>query len=152
MKSSLLWQIISGTSESNIVLYIIAAQFWDLRAQIIAADGYCVRLDLHSLTKETSCSSQLGKIFHREVCVVKQTKKDRWFGMVGSIYPIPLIFSNYRLFRSLEHFLRKKRLTSATVVRIATSLRSSIFIRDGKANAQVDESYKQSLRLYFLSE
>lgn len=91
--------------------------------------------------------------------------KNRWFGTVGS-GSTPLRFpyssyspyspSNYRLFRSLEHFPRKKRPQLLFVplgpYRFYIFLRSSIFIRHWKANAQVDESDKRSLRLYFLSE
>lgn len=152
IKSSLLWQITSATSESSIVLYIIAAQFWDLRARTIAADSYCIRLDLHSFTKRNILLLSTEKSSTTRFSVAKQTKKNRWFG-TGRFYPIPLIFSPTIASSARWSTFFGRNGSHPQLWSVSPLLCAHRFsFETREANAQVDESYKQSLRLYFLRE
>lgn len=134
----------------------------------IAADSYCIRLDLHSFSIETSCSSQQKK--HNpppwgSPLRNKRSKKSviwhsrfRFYPPPFSLIPlIPLILprtiaSSVRWSTFLVRNVRNCCLYRSDRTRFYTFLRSSIFIRHWRANAQVDESDKRLLRLYFSSE
>lgn len=138
-------------------------------SRTIAADSYCIRLDLHSFSIETSCSSQQKK--HNppprgSPLRNKRSKKSviwhsrfRFYPPPFSLIPlIPLILpraiaSSVRWSTFLVRNVRNCCLyrldrTASLYIFALIDFHSAL----KRANAQVDESDKRLLRLYFLSE